>query len=137
MVMKPELPIKSEELSEPDGDHELSPSLLNSFQTLPTDTQSAASGKHYGAPTLGSMNYTESQSAGQTGGSYANQEDTATREQMVVEEGNRREAVDPKEAGRNDDEDEVLLYRFDADRCCSIVGSCKQNPRILVVRIGV
>ena len=102
--MKPELPIKSEELPGSDGDNELSPSMLNSFKTLPTDTQSAASWKHYGAPTLGSMNYTDSHSAEQPGGSHANQEDTAAREQAVFEEGHRRDAVDLKEAERNEDE---------------------------------
>ena len=105
MEMKPVLPIKSEELPEIDGDQELSPSLLNSFQTLPTDTQSAASEKHYGAPTLGSMNYSESHSAGQPGGSQANQDDTATREQKVFEEGHRKEAADSNEAERDGGED--------------------------------
>jgi hypothetical protein len=108
MDTKPELPIKREDYSErSDGDQELSPSNLLSFQTVPTDSLSAASGRNYGgAHTLLSMNYTESQSAGQPGEAHANQEDTTTGEQMVVEEGNRREAVNPREAGRRDDEDE-------------------------------
>ena len=100
--MKPELPIKREENSErSEADQELSPSNLISFQTVQTDSLSAASGRNYGgAHTLLSMNYTESQSAGQPGDVHVQQEDTATVEQMHVEAGNRREA------GECDDEDE-------------------------------
>ena len=104
------MPIKREEYSSERSDGG-SPSNLLSFLTVPTDSQSAVSGRNYGGAQTMSMNYTESQSAGQTGGSHANQEDTATREQMVVEEGNRREAVDPREAGKHDNEDEDLFER--------------------------
>jgi hypothetical protein len=90
MDMKPELPIQREDKSErSEADQEFSPSNLISFQTVQTDSQSAASGRNYGgAHTLLSMNYTESQSAGQPGDVHVNQEDTATVEQRHVEAGN-------------------------------------------------
>ena len=90
--MEPQLPIKREEHFDERSEEE-NPSNMLSFLTVPTDSQSAASGRNHGGAQTTSMNYTESQSAGQPGEAYANQENDA-REQ-VIEEETRRETVKP------------------------------------------
>ena len=66
---------------------EINHGLMDSFLSAPTDSIGARSATNDGAaPTLPSMEYTESQSAGQPGAEPANPEETFIAEQKHVEE---------------------------------------------------
>ena len=107
--MEPVLPTNSE----------VNHRLYDSFLTAPTDSVGARSAKNDGAaPTLPSMDYTESQSAGQQGAEQANPEDTVTEGDRHVEERDHDREEENAMQARKAFMSKRLAEAFDEDDGC-------------------